>query len=280
MPSTNWYDQTEFKHRVLRRGDRGPQVELLQRALTDAGHRLEPDGQFGPATERAVRAFQRQASLVVDGLAGPKTLAALDSVDTSKLLGRGDIERAAKALGVDVPAVLAVNEVESRGNGFLPDGRPVILFERHIMRRMMGQEGMDTERWESTHPEVVNRSPGGYRGGAAEHGRLAVASNINERCAIQSASWGLFQIMGFHYALLGFDTPQDMKHAAEASEGLQLDMFVAFVKANSAMHAALKGHDWTGFARRYNGPAYHINEYDKRMAAAYARHAAAAREEG
>ncbi|WP_328515044.1 N-acetylmuramidase domain-containing protein [Ralstonia pseudosolanacearum] len=35
----------------------------------------------------------------------------------------------------------AVNEVESRGSGFLPDGRPVILFERHVMyRQLQGRE--------------------------------------------------------------------------------------------------------------------------------------------
>jgi peptidoglycan hydrolase-like protein with peptidoglycan-binding domain len=36
--------------------------------------RLNPDGDFGPNTEAAVRAFQRTEGLVPDGIVGPKTL--------------------------------------------------------------------------------------------------------------------------------------------------------------------------------------------------------------
>ena len=58
---------------TLRRGDHGALVVTLQTAL-----RLTADGFFGPLTESAVRAFQRQRSLVPDGIVGPKTWAALD----------------------------------------------------------------------------------------------------------------------------------------------------------------------------------------------------------
>lgn len=278
MPDVNWYQAADLRPNVLVQGDEGEKVEAMQRALTAAGFQLKPDGDFGPATARALRAFQKRHGLVADGIAGPKTLAALENVDTTYLLGQGDIERAAEVLGVDVPAVMAVNEVESRGSGFLSTGLPAILFERHIMRRRLAHHRIASAPWEASHPEVVNRSPGGYRGGTAEHDRLEVAKGIDHSAAIESASWGLFQIMGFHYALLGFDSPQDMERAAAHSEGLQLDMFVAFVKAHPAMHRALRAHDWAGFARRYNGPAYHINSYDTRMADAYGRHASALRE--
>jgi len=36
---------------------------------------LTPDGQFGPATEKAVRQYQEQKDLAVDGIGGPETLA-------------------------------------------------------------------------------------------------------------------------------------------------------------------------------------------------------------
>lgn len=61
----------------LRRGDRGEDVADLQRMLTAAGHPLAPDGRFGPATARRVEDFQAEMGLVVDGVAGPRTLAAL-----------------------------------------------------------------------------------------------------------------------------------------------------------------------------------------------------------
>ena len=59
---------------TLERGDRGPAVERLQRALG-----ITADGIFGRQTLKAVRAFQQQASLAVDGIVGPRTLAALAS---------------------------------------------------------------------------------------------------------------------------------------------------------------------------------------------------------
>jgi Putative peptidoglycan binding domain/D-alanyl-D-alanine carboxypeptidase len=64
----------------LRRGSSGPAVAALQERLNrdhpDFSH-LVVDGDFGPATEAAVREFQRRAGLAVDGVAGPRTLTAL-----------------------------------------------------------------------------------------------------------------------------------------------------------------------------------------------------------
>jgi GH24 family phage-related lysozyme (muramidase) len=63
---------------TLRRGSRGEQVERLQAALAGKGFSPDPvDSDFGPATERAVRRFQRAMSLEVDGIVGPRTWAAL-----------------------------------------------------------------------------------------------------------------------------------------------------------------------------------------------------------
>ncbi len=64
--------------RILRRGSEGPSVELLQLALDRAGlGPLETDGLFGPATEAALRRFQRREGLAADGIAGPETHRAL-----------------------------------------------------------------------------------------------------------------------------------------------------------------------------------------------------------
>ncbi|BCH63699.1 hypothetical protein RvVAT039_09150 [Agrobacterium vitis] len=63
---------------VLRRGMTGEAVEQLQRALAQAGHyHLAIDGNFGPGTEGALRAFQKATGLTADGLAGKKTVSAL-----------------------------------------------------------------------------------------------------------------------------------------------------------------------------------------------------------
>jgi N-acetylmuramoyl-L-alanine amidase len=57
---------------------RGDDVGLLQRRLSALGfHNGRVDAIFGPATALAVREFQRNAGLVVDGIVGPATLEAL-----------------------------------------------------------------------------------------------------------------------------------------------------------------------------------------------------------
>jgi lysozyme len=62
----------------LRLGDRGDSVRTLQSALVRAGHNPGPvDGVFGSRTDEAVRAFQRDRALKVDGVVGPLTWAAL-----------------------------------------------------------------------------------------------------------------------------------------------------------------------------------------------------------
>jgi peptidoglycan hydrolase-like protein with peptidoglycan-binding domain len=43
---------------LLKKGAKGETVKRLQRALSSAGHAIAVDGDFGPATARAVKAFQ------------------------------------------------------------------------------------------------------------------------------------------------------------------------------------------------------------------------------
>lgn len=68
----------ETSRAVLRRGDRGAAVADWQNLLNRAGATIAVDGDFGPATDRATREFQSTAGLVVDGVVGPKTRAAMD----------------------------------------------------------------------------------------------------------------------------------------------------------------------------------------------------------
>lgn len=256
--------------------DTGAEVRQLQDRLKATGFEVETDGWYGPKTEQAVRAFQQRNGLVADGIAGPKTLAAIAGGQTNPLhLTQADIARAAEALEVDQAAILAINEVEANGHGFMADGRPVILFERHIMYQRLKAAGKDADALAAKYPELVNPKRGGYRGGAQEWYRLDLARQIDRDAANESASWGKFQIMGFHWQPCGFGSVGEFVEAMCQSEGRHLDAFVGFVKASPPLHKALKACKWADVARLYNGPAYKENNYDAKLASAYKRHAGA-----
>ena len=255
---------------ILKPGDHGQAVRDLQRQLVVRGAQIVPDGWFGEATEAAVADFQRRTGLVVDGVAGSKTVQALASGELHpRTLTHADLEAAAAKLGVDIASIYAVNQTESRGSGFLEDGRPVILYERHIMYGRLQKVGADVATLATRYPNLVNTQRGGYAGGTAEYVRLKNARDINDSCALESASWGLFQIMGFHWQALGYASAQVFVDAMNRSEGGQLDAFVRFIRASPELLKALKARKWADFARLYNGPAYKANLYDVKLARAY-----------
>jgi peptidoglycan hydrolase-like protein with peptidoglycan-binding domain len=160
-----------------RLGDHGDDVGLLQRRLGRAGYPLDVTHLYDAATESAVKALQARTGLVVDGIAGPKTLAALATGRRDpKHLSDADLVQAADTLGVPVACVRAVNEVESRGSGFLTDGRPAILFERHIFWKRLQARGIDPAPIAAKYPNLLSQTPGGYQGNAAEYARLASAA--------------------------------------------------------------------------------------------------------
>src|SRR5581483_11419841 len=111
-----------------------------------------------------------------------------------------DFQRAANALGCEVACIRAVTEVESGGSGFFASGRPKILFEAHIFSQQTGR------RYDTSNPDISSRTWNRalYKGGEREYDRLQKAIGLSAHAALQSASWGRFQIMGFHYRRCGF----------------------------------------------------------------------------
>ena len=179
-----------------------------------------------------------------------------------KTLQESDFVTAANLLGCEVASVKAVKEVESRGNGFQADGQPVILFERHKFHTFT------KGKYDKSHPNISNSKPGGYGASSTQHARLQEAVKLDRDSALMSASWGLFQVMGFNWKDLGYKDLQQFITAMYSSETEQLMAFVRFVKANG-LADELKRKDWAGFARGYNGSNYKINNYDVKLANAY-----------
>lgn len=193
---------------------------------------------------------------------------------TKPKLTEADYARAAAALRCDVPAVKAVCEVEAPRGGFLPDGQVTILFERHVFSKRTGR------RFDIKHPDISSPKPGGYgAAGPFQHQRLAKAVALDRGAALESASWGKFQIMGFNHEQAGFPRLQDFVNAMHESEGRQLDAFVSFVlngrnrhpQTDRTLAEALREHDWSSFAYLYNGAGYEANEYDDKLSDAWRR---------
>lgn len=189
-------------------------------------------------------------------------------------MAEGDYRAAAAVLGVGVPKIKAVQEVESRGRAYHPDTRrPIILYEPHVFHRLT------KGRFSDSHAELSYPTWGTEPYPSSQttrYAQLKAAMALDETAALKSCSWGLFQIMGFNCRLAGFDTVQGFVAAVCRSEGEQLLAFARFVSADTDLKQALRLGDWAGFARRYNGPGYAQHGYDQKLKVAFARQRALA----
>lgn len=176
----------------------------------------------------------------------------------------------AKAANIEPAALRAVALVESLGDGFLPDGRQKILFEGHVFWRQLVIAGINPKLYlkgnEDVLYEVWDRTK--YKGGAAEYTRLEKAMKINKLAALKSASYGMFQIMGFNHKACGFAEVSDFVTNMQESEANQLTAVIKLITANNWIkYLQLKA--WSDFAFHYNGARYAENHYDTKLQTAY-----------
>ena len=287
---------------VYKKGDNAPYVASIQRALNEIMKlNLLKDGDFGAKTENALKAWQQAHNFPVTGIHSGPGAVVLDEYIARRFFTKKDFSDAAAKLKVEVACIYAVQEVEAGGDGFASDGSLDLLFERHIFKKQFdvrlakmtkaeldalvvkiglkllpGQQLVPAiqSHLEKTQSDIYNKTPGGYVGGVAENKRLQKAAFIHKEAALCSASWGMFQIMGFHYLTLGFKSAEQMVAFYQQSERNQLLSFCDFVLADSRLINALRAKDWASFAKAYNGPQYAKNQYDVKMSAAYTKHSA------
>lgn len=257
---------------ILKFGSKGNDVITIQQQLKKLGFKgvkgkdLSIDGDFGVSTEHAVITFQKQKNLVADGKVGDKTRAALLEQNISKLLKDSDYTAAAARLKVSELAIRVFGAVEGRGVGFLKNGKPKILFERHRMYAYLRLKKGATfaNKMAVERPNIVNKKSGGYQGNEAEYVRLELAKQIDVECALMSASWGQFQIMGENWKDLGYASAQDFVDQQFASESFQLEAFIRFIEWKTGMIDdkkvklidALRAENWDAVFTLYNGPNY------------------------
>jgi peptidoglycan hydrolase-like protein with peptidoglycan-binding domain len=110
---------------VLAQGSSGPCVSELQNLLNSHGANLAVDGLFGSLTDSAVRTFQADNGLDVDGIVGPHTKAALAGGGASGLAGGVDLRADCGLLqeGSSGPCVVELQDLlDSHGADLAVDG--------------------------------------------------------------------------------------------------------------------------------------------------------------
>lgn len=230
--------------------------------------------------------IQQWAGVPVDGIPGDMTakgialkVGLLQPFDLESFLARFtnlnapaitdlDITLAAEALDVSIKHIQAIKKIESNGKSFGPEGRPIILFEPHIFyRRTSGRFGTTSFSYKTWNRSLYPKTQ------ELRWLQMAHAAECDEQAALESASWGLFQIMGFHWKALGYSSAGRFAELMAVSEGEHLKALVKFIQVNGLAPALrrCKAGDpdsCRDFVEGYNGTGYEANNYHVKFAEA------------
>lgn len=232
--------------------------------------------------------------------------------DHFKLFAGGDIsdkkwKEVAALLECEPEVLQAIAKVESGGRSAfwrLNEGSgghvPAILYERHYFSRL-------TKRvHDKEHPDIS--WPTGYRtrkrlgkndkkmhdgkvdaddiyaSYATSYLRLIRAYQLDKDAALQSCSWGKFQIMGSNYASCGALNLEDFINKMCTSDAGQIELLAGFIQnklsawkspknkklgKEVSLWEAVKTKNWRAIAFNYNGPAYETHAYHTKLEQAY-----------
>jgi hypothetical protein len=177
-------------------------------------------------------------------------------------LTEGDFEKAAKELNVEVSAIMAVAQVEAGGRkGFASDFRPIIRYELHIFHKMT--QGI----YHKTHPHLSQptfKAGNPYHTGKQIdewrfiHAAMLLRDVSGRRRyseAWQSASWGMFQVMGINFRDVGWSSIEEFVSDMFKSEENHLKAFIGYCKHKGIIRY-IRDRNWDRFAYYYNGTEY------------------------
>jgi hypothetical protein len=174
----------------------------------------------------------------------------------------------AKKHEVEIEAALAVFDVESAGVAFWNvDGKmlPAIRWEGHYFYARLNDKAQleaAVKAGLAARGAGVIPNPKSY---SNRYALLERAKQINEQAALESVSWGLGQVMGANWKMLGFNSVQELVDASKTVAG-QVDTMFRFIDANG-LQDEMNSHNWSAFEKVYNGPK--AKGYARKMAIAY-----------
>jgi hypothetical protein len=249
-------------------------VVLVKKLLSTFGYSTNVNAKADARLSSAIGRFQN------DYLSTAKPSERIDpaSPTWNALIGigriKGHLDELAKNYDLEPAFILAVQSVETGGNGYLPDGRPKILFEGHVFWRLLKDSGKNPADFVKGNEDVLypKQDRKKYVHGAGEYLRLAKAAKIDRIAALKSASWGEFQIMGFNHKAVGYPDVESFVEAMKQPGANQLHAVLTFMdKKNLLRHVRGPNKNWAEFAKGYNGAGYKQNQYDLKLAKAYDR---------
>ena len=117
---------------------------------------------------------------------------------------------------------------------------------------------------------ALERKEHAYLDGIGGYKRLVKAYTLNPVAALESCSWGSFQIMGEYWKCMGYASLVEFSRAMSRSPKEQIKAFVLYIKyVSPRIKSYLRALDWEAVARAYNGPNYAANKYHTKLKAAY-----------
>lgn len=186
-----------------------------------------------------------------------------------------DYREVAEELGVEVAAIKAVIDIEAgkAHKGFWAPGKPIINFDLTMFRKFAPRNGLSLATARKKAPVIFSRPDVRKYGSqqAGQQARLDAACALCPGAGIEGTFWGMFQIGGFNWKKLGFESPEAFAEAMSHSERAQLEIFARFLKTFN-MVDDIRNRQWLKFALKYNGPRAKSRGYHTRMAAAYNRY--------
>lgn len=194
----------------------------------------------------------------------------------------GELLRMSLPEGFPYPVALAVFVVESNGLPFGIDNKPLIRVEMHVFYRLWGKfnekafnDYLYFNRSEPVKDHKYRNNVAGpfvqlHTGDQAREWECLdiIATKFGQMAAEQamrSTSYGMGQIMGFHYPTLGYNSAGEMM-LANHSLATQIANFVDFLIMNPKLKTAALAKDWYTFGKIYNGNG---NVYGARLKTAY-----------
>jgi hypothetical protein len=184
-------------------------------------------------------------------------------------------EQAAK-LGAHASDLAAVLLVESRGRGFDDRGNPITRFENHQFFRRWGEKHKDEFDKHFTFDPMTKYKGHTFRkevsepfatfhlDNSKEMKVLAFARSLDDTAALQSASYGAAQVMGFNHKTLGYPNVQAMHKDFTLGIRPQLDGIIAYIRNNKLCMQGLHERDYFKFAGGYNGKGKEA-DYSKKI---------------